>query len=218
MLSECEVGNNQGIDLDHRIGQHCNWWGIQRAGFQPASLPDNLYSQELRLAGQPFRILRFRGAVIPVLASRSKEEKTGTSHVSRLAAYCLLIEAARIGKAEWGVVLNKRTYACTAIPISPADKAKAKKLIDQLRGYIADHKQRNSSPPTGHENACYGCVLGKPRKYIPGQSETRCGELRIASKVVGGQHSDCGDFFHWQPPHRSYYWFTDRYDWDDDYR
>jgi hypothetical protein len=79
------------------------------------------------------------------------------------------------------------------------------KALEDAREFLAKVEQDGYKPPAPTDNRCKGCNQGKPRLYVPGESETVLkGERRAAilSKARNGKHyhSNCQDRFDDAPP------------------
>ncbi len=186
------------------------WYGLVKAGYKPIKLRGRFEDQESNLTGQPWRILQTTDAVrIPVLNFTGDDFQVRDSHIMRLALYSHLCQVCMPGsKSPWGILLDVKSKRCFAIPIDDDLRFKATLDLGFFSQVLLDDRRYKKSPiPV--PSPCTNCRFGKPRSFVPGESETvlfagAIGAFTQAGR--GGQlvHSDCGDEFQWLPPHG--YW------------
>ena len=114
----------------------------------------------------------------------------------------------RGSNSDWGILLDVESKRCFAIPINDQSRLDATLELDFFSQVLADDRE-NKKIPIPVSSPCLNCRFGKPRPFVPGESETEvfAGAIgAFAQDGRGGQlvHSDCGDEFEWLPPHR--YW------------
>lgn len=193
-------------DVNSNEVQKFNWWTLRKAGFDLVKLREAHKNQALRLAGRPWGILQYQSLRIPVFFKRRGKQELHRQNFARIAAYCQLIEREERAQAPYGIVLFGGTYEVWVVPNNaPAQKVfhEGLKLTQQLSVQVDAKEEIDHEPPQGR---CKGCPRGKPHVHRPGQTETVLG--RLALPVFGTigidrrvYHSECGDRFHWVPPH-----------------
>lgn len=186
------------------------WYDLVKAGYQPNKPRGRFEDQELELTGQPWRILQTTDGVrIPVLNYNGENFKVRDSHVMRLSLYSHLCKVCMPGsKSDWGILLDVESKRCFAIPINEQLRLNATLELDVFSQVLADDRElKKCSIPVS--SPCLNCRFGKPRHFVPGDSETMLFAGAIGAFTQAGRgghlvHSDCGDEFEWLPPHR--YW------------
>jgi hypothetical protein len=190
------------LELEERALAPVFWWDLLKAGYESVSPGNNFHSPDIELAGKPFRYLRWRSEVIPVIGSRSKEVKVRTSHRVRLAAYQLLLESAGVGRCEWGIVISRKTLHGFAIRITDSDRKRANMTKNALQEAAQQFEALGVAPAPGHAHACAGCSKGRPRRYRSAATATKIEQRVLDPFIVDNCHCECGDVFQWQPPHK----------------
>tara|TARA_R110002073_G_scaffold149534_13_gene303333 strand:- start:11253 stop:12263 length:1011 start_codon:yes stop_codon:yes gene_type:complete len=186
------------------------WYDLVKAGYKPIKPRGRFEDPELKLTGQPWRILQTTDGVrIPVMNYNGKNFKVRDSQVMRLALYSHLCKVCMPGsKSDWGILLDVESKHCFAIPINDDLRLKANLELGFFENILADFREQKK-PPIPVATPCLDCRFGKPRLYVPGVSETVYFAGAIGANAVDGRgrqlvHSDCGDAFEWRPSHR--YW------------
>ena len=193
------------LDLDSPGIREVNWWSLRKANFECIKPSDKNYDPGERLAGKPWRVLVRNAVRVPVIRKRGSRDH-GRQHEIRLAAYCRLLEACEGAQAPFGVLIFAGSYDCLIFPNTPDARAKLSRAVNDYRAFLhfIDGGGRLSEPT---DQRCYGCLHGKPRRYLRGRSETVLrGEVLtpfLTPSLTGVQfHCDCGDRFDWVPRHQ----------------
>lgn len=184
-----------------------HWWQLFRAGFASVSVVDGLSDDDLRLAGQPFKLLQKGDDYVPVFLRRGDPSNLFPQHYVRMAAYCLLLRRQTGLNAPYGIILNAGTFDCLAIKFNRESFDLFSQRLLHARRIVREFRQLGKHPPTPHASLCARCPQGKP---IWVESEESL-VLREQSGLTprGGigndgrrYHCHCGDRFDWVPPHQ----------------
>ena len=193
-------------DPDSSEVQQINWWDLRRADFQMMRLHESLPDKRLRLAGKPWGMLQKNNFGIPVFRKHFGQRKISRQHFARLAAYCHLIEQSEGLQSPYGIVLFHDSYDVLVIPNSPASRKAFHAALRRARQLAASEAERSGLQPPDDTSCCQGCRWGKPRRYLPGKSETVLMGKTWQPLVTNDHrrrpcHSSCGDRYGWVPPH-----------------
>ncbi len=196
------------IDLTSPEIREVDWWSLRKAGFDCIKPQTKNRDAAERLVGKPWRLLVHQGGAmrIPVIRKHKGNRDYGRQHVVRMAAHCHLLEACERAHAPFGVLLYGGTYDCVLFPNTAAAKSHLQRELVKYREFLQFIKSGGVLPePT--DPRCSGCHRGKPRRYLPGKTETVLnGEILpvFPTKNTQGRrfHCDCGDRFTWVPRHR----------------
>ena len=154
-----------------------HWWELVKCGFEPR-LTGRYSDAERRFGGRPWRLLvnSHDREIIPVVRHHEIfENKLSVTDVykSNLVFNSLLIdhhentaiEPLANSVIKWGLILDSKSLAGIAIPITQADRERAYKRLRELQIRIRSSAKRRKfqNPPL---NACLYCPLGSPR--LPG--------------------------------------------------
>ncbi len=203
------------LEVDREPKEHyqINWWSLRKAGFDCRKPADSHSDHEQRLAGRPWRILTKDTTLhIPVVRKHRGGRKWGRQHVIRVAAYCHLLKVCQLADAPFGVLMFNDSYECVVIPNTSSAQLEFWKALEDAREFLAKVEQDGYKPPAPTDNRCKGCNQGKPRRYVPGESETVLkGERQvpILSKARNGKHYHCNcqdRFDDAPPPHEKAVW------------
>jgi len=199
----------QAIDFSNEKIQPITWWGLVKSGFRTTVRREPLEDRESALVGRPNRVLEDNGIRhLPVIVHRHSamtELKVSQSHLVKLAAYSHLLQRNEGAKADWGIVIDSETLSGFAIPISDQQVEEMDRQLVELHSLMGSGGSV-AKPP---EWKCRKCHRGKPRRYVPGVTETIVHGLQLIPRLslnsTGEEvHSDCGDENKWRPPHE--YW------------
>jgi len=196
------------IDLAPRSHYTINWWTLRKAGFDCSKPAEPYPDHEERLYGKPWRILTLTKDTtlrIPVVRKHRGEHKWGEQHVARAVAYCHLLKVCERADAPFGVLMFAGCYECVVIPNTSRVQFKFRNDLEDARQFVAKVEREGYEPPAPNDNRCNGCHQGKPRRYVPGQSETVLnGQTRtpVLTRARNGKHyhSNCQDRFEDAPP------------------
>jgi hypothetical protein len=210
-----EAAPRQEPDLTSQQIRLVNWWSLRKAGFDCHKPPNSMRDPGQRLTGRPWRVLT-KGTTqgIPVIRKHRGKHDWGPQHLVRAAAYCHLIETCMPEDAPFALLMFAGSYECVLFPSTAAARLQFEKALEDTRELLQELKGGKYYPVEPTDDRCSGCHWGKPRLYIPGESETILNGQPIAARttnVIVGQgekkrtrefHSHCGDRFGgWVPPH-----------------
>jgi hypothetical protein len=190
-----------------------SWWSLRKAGFDCNKPPDTLQDPAGKLVGRPWRQLKKGGSIIPVVRRSRGNSEWGRQHEVRIAAYCDLIEKSEGAESPFGVILFSGTSDCVIIPNTNARHQLFDRAFKSVANFLERQAAPGAEPPNPpRDSLCSGCPHGKPRQFQRGKSETISNgkplparatlSYRSDGQVRGTFHSDCGDRFKWDPPHK----------------
>ncbi|MCA9063856.1 MAG: hypothetical protein KDA96_12375 [Planctomycetaceae bacterium] len=183
------------------------WWQFFRAGFVSVLTTGGLRDDDLRLAGEPFKLLQRGNEYIPVFLKRGEGAEIYPQHFVRIAAYCLLLQRQTNGIARYGLVLQAGTFDCVVIKFNRESfDLLALNLIDARR-IMRNYDQLEQAPPPPRAQLCRKCPFGRPRSVDTAESlkmREQTGLVAYANIGADGRryHCHCGDRFRWMPPHQ----------------
>ncbi len=185
-----------------------NWWSMRSAGFEAILPPAPFHDEENNLIGKPWRLLRHGSTLIPVFRA-NKAKNIKEQHRVRIAAYCQLVEQCEGSYAPYGIVLDPIGYAGTAIKITESLQHQLREELRRARQTISQARasaKQEPSPPRNEEK-CKLCPYGKVHASddqlhlnVRGEPSEVYGLESPSGKTF---HSNCGDRFHWRPPHKT---------------
>ncbi len=180
------------------------WWGLIKSGFDLTPGVD-LFDQELKLSGTPFRILRKGGLAIPVFYYRGSATKVRYRDRARIAAYCRMLVKNEGCVSPYGILLRTGSYTADAIPNDERAQGILRKELPKARQVLAESLENPDLVKPDNFTNCKSCRTGEPHSYDPRKEpHFRYDEpLRRKLHSCRGQsyHSHCGDRFDWTPPH-----------------
>lgn len=186
--------------------QPVNWWQLFQAGFVSRPYLDKLTDEAIRLSGKPWRVLERGSLRIPVCRIRGEGRIVRETHLVRMAAYCHLVEVCTGQESPFGIILWPDSFDGVAIPKSAANLGKVAQALKKARRVLKELASAGTVPDPPPEHVCTHCHLGKPRRHIPGHTETLIAGAPLP--VCRGRgadgwiyHSECGDRFRWLPLH-----------------
>ena len=167
-------------DPDLGTPQPIVWWELLRAGYDPVRVPAPLHSLPLRLAGQPWRILRKGDLLIPVFRVEGESpDRLYPKHTVRAAAYCALVEGSAAARSPFAIALFAGTYNGWTFPNSPQAREFLEKVIAAARSHLGPDSMIGPPASLGF---CASCPHGSPRPYRRGESGD--GPLRHAGPAA----------------------------------
>ena len=149
---------------DSEISIH--WWELVKSGFDP-QMRSSYSDVEYRFGGRPWRLLvnQHDREMIPVIRHFQvfeNEIEATDSYKMHLTFCSLLIEKHESTEIKWGLVVDSKSLAGIAIPITKKDKKKALLRIKHWQEQIGKIKRGRSleDPPW---DACRFCPLAFPK-------------------------------------------------------
>ena len=181
------------------------WWDLLACGFE-STIPEALLDDTWGLAGKPWRVLRKEGLAIPVMRTRSVLDRPRPQHQARAMAYCRLLEACEGSDSPYGIILYGNTYEGVAVPNRDSFRKPFHDALVELRTVVRRAQREGTEPQPPAESCCTDCPLGRPRS-VDKEEPTVLNGVMLDPHLLAGRHGrtfhcDCGDRFHWRPPHR----------------
>jgi hypothetical protein len=174
---------------EHTRPMPVNWWSLLQANYESTRPNEMLRDTDWRLCGKPWRILKYGNLRIPVFRKRysgqepEREKQIHHQHQMRITAYCRLVEATEGGTSPYGIVMFGRTYDGVTVPVGQAHADRLRQTLMHVRGTLRNKVDPDAPQRLGQ---CRKCPHGRPEAY------------HLHPRYM---HSDCGDRFHWTPPH-----------------
>ena len=184
-----------------------NWWSLHAAGFVPQPVKELLVDNDLEFDGRPWRILRRGDLSIPVFVRASREKELRPQQRARIAAYCHLIRCNETADSPYGIILDRGTFAGTAVKPTEAHFDLILKALDQVPRILEASRRDGLEPSAPTDDRCRRCPFARPRRYKPQVSETKRDGKTIPAYQLrapnGGPiyHCSCGDRYGWLPEH-----------------
>jgi hypothetical protein len=185
--------------------QRVTWWGLLNMGFESLQYNKALSDSEWNLCGKPWRVLRRGSLRVPVFRTRSESQSPSQQSISKIMAYCYLLEKCEGFDSPYGIVLMSNTYRGFAVPNGGRFPATLQKALREFRIVAANAELRQLDPPRPADaRKCSACPWGQPRRVNIGR-QTVLNDQAIRPYVLRkwheAYHCDCGDRFRWKPPH-----------------
>ncbi len=182
--------------------QYLNWWVLRKFGFECFAPDEKLGDNREKLAGKPWRILRYGdGILVPVVRKHLGSCTKGQQHTVRLMAYCHLIEHCTNAESPFGVLLFNKGDECVVIPNNRKHKKEFRDALADFRDLLLRGNYAEELDNNPQDTRCRGCKLGEPRKYKAGKTTTILDGQELVPMIYDDYHCDCGDRFCWQPLH-----------------
>ena len=175
------------------------------AGFTDQPFADGFYDEQLRLSGNPWKVL-VRGNVMVPVFYRTRLGELRAQHYVRIAAYCLLIERQTGRTSPYGLILDAGTFDVLAIKFNRESLDLFRQRLLSARQVIREASQLGRTPDPPQRNVCSGCHFGRPCATDSERSLELQQLTGLAAHAEIGNdgrryHSHCGDRFDWVPPH-----------------
>lgn len=180
-----------------------NWWALRKAGFECRKPDDNYFDSARLLAGKPWRVLEHGVQLrVPVVRKHRGDRIQGPQHTVRLITYCELLEVCERAQSPFGVLMFAGSDECVVIPNTRQYRQESSAALNRYRRFLSGSEHDRGLPAIPRDSRCRGCHLGKPRKYVPFESETLLDGERLSPMLMDDYHCTCGDRFRWYPPHK----------------
>lgn len=198
--AHCPEPDRQLLEL-----QRVTWWGLLNLGFESLSYSKALHDPEWKVIGKPWRVLRRGSLRIPAFRTRSDSGTPSPQSITKIMAYCYLLEKREGFDSPYGIVLMGNTYRGFAVPYGGGFHATFRRALREFRVVAANAELRQTDPmPPTDQRKCSACPFGKPRRVSLGILTTHHDQLlrpHVLRRWHETFHCNCGDRFRWKPPH-----------------
>ncbi len=227
LLEEWKNANSELPSAEITEPTAVHWPNFFVAKYRCERPQDLMDSNDWRMRGKPWRILRHGKLVLPVFLRNvmpgADSRNTDTpplynQHFVRIAAYCHLLESSTGLRVPYGVILTRGGLTGMAIPNTQETRQRLEYMLEEARRTMRDLAEQPNVYPPKDERKCVGCPHGRPvtlQVRFPCRKtgeDAKPGELGVHTAAARPKdrkrqqqprrfHSHCGDRFVWLPPH-----------------
>jgi len=189
-------------------GVKIDWWEMIHAGFRATHYDEPFKDHELRLTGNPWRVLERDGVKIPVFKKRFNDGPSGRNlfpqHYARIAAYCRVLESSLGCESPYGIILFAGSFEGVAVsPSTFQARAALSEAMAVAHSTVIMHDYEQLPPEKPPPSFCKLCPLGNPFESYSSTNENGYPPNVVSVVGIDGRsyHSVCGDRFQWVPLH-----------------